>query len=247
MPHSNLREPPVSLTEPVGHNAGMHRFLQAFIFALAINQTAVAASFDPIRDVVERHVRIQTQGLNGKLDIRIGAPDTSRLPDCTTHEAFTPTGVRMIGKTTVGVRCLGPSAWNILVPVQISVLGTYLTTARALMAGQIIQPGDLVVQEGDISNLPTGLVADIGSALGKSLRVSLGAGQLIRSDALLAPLVIRQNQIVKVISRGQGFAASAEGKAMTNASLGQSVNVRMNSGQVVSGIALANGTVEISY
>ena len=79
------------------------------------------------------------------------------------------------------------------------------------------------------------------------MRNSLGAGQPLRSDQLLSPLVIRQGQTVRVISSGSGFSVSAEGKAINNATIGQLVQIRMESGQTVSGTARADGSVEISF
>ena len=177
----------------------------------------------------------------------MGKLDASRLPPCTAHEAFSPPGTRMIGKTHVGVRCLGPNIWSVLVPVQIAVTGNYVTTTRPLAAGQLVQPGDLATMSGDLSQLPTGIVTDPTTAVGKTLRNSLGAGQPLRSDQLLATLVIRQGQSVRVISQGAGFAVSSEGKAINNAAEGQVAQVRMPSGQTLSGIAKADGSVEVSF
>jgi flagellar basal body P-ring formation protein FlgA len=200
-----------------------------------------------ILDVAERHVRIQTQGLPGKVSIRMGQVNTARLPPCNALEAYTPSGARMSGKTTVGVRCLGPSSWNILVQVHITVTGHYVTTTRSLLAGQLLQPEDVQLISGDLSSVPTGVVTDLRGAIGKTIRNPLGAGQPLRSDQLIAPLVIRQGQSVKVISRGSGFAVSSEGKAINNAAEGQVVQIRMNSGQTVSGIAQNDGIVEINF
>jgi flagella basal body P-ring formation protein FlgA len=207
----------------------------------------LAAEADPILDAAERHVRMQTQGLAGTIQIRLAKPETSRLPPCNAYEAFTPPGGRLMGRTHVGVRCLGPSSWNIMVGAEISVSGTYVTTARPILAGQAIQAADLITQTGDVSSLPTGFISDPAQAIGKTLRNALGAGQILRADRLLAPLVIQQGQVVKVISRGDGFAVTAEGRALTNAGVGQTLQVRMNSGQTVSGIARADASVELNF
>lgn len=214
---------------------------------LAITSLPKAAEADIVIDTAERYVRLQTQGIPGKVQISMGKLDLSRLPPCSAHEAFSPPGTRLSGKTHVGIRCLGPNIWSVLVPVQVAITGNYLTTTRPLAAGQAIAAGDIAVAVGDLSTLPTGVVADPQSAIGKTLRNSLGAGQPLRSDQLLAPLVIRQGQTVRVISAGPGFAVSSEGKAMNNAAEGQVAQIRMASGQTVSGIAKADGSVEISF
>jgi flagella basal body P-ring formation protein FlgA len=217
------------------------------LLLVAVASLAKAAETDIVIDTAERYVRLQTQGIPGKVQISMGKLDVSRLPVCSAHEAFSPPGTRLSGKTHVGVRCLGPSIWSVLVPVQVAITGNYLTTARPLAAGQPISASDITVVVGDLSALPTGIIGDPQAAIGKTLRNSLGAGQPLRSDQLLAPLVIRQGQTVRVISAGPGFAVSAEGKAMNNAAEGQLAQIRMPSGQTISGVAKANGSVEISF
>lgn len=206
------------------------------------------ASTDPVIDTAERYARLQTQGLPGKVSITVGHLDVrTQLPPCTAHEAYTPAGARLWGKTNIGVRCLGPNIWSVLVPVQITVTSQYVTTARPLSAGQLIQLGDVATLSGDLATQPSGVVTDPAAAVGKTLKNSLAAGQPLRADQLLAPLVIRQGQTVRLISKGPGFSVSGEGKAINNAAEGQVAQIRMPSGQVVSGVAKADGTAEIAY
>jgi flagella basal body P-ring formation protein FlgA len=227
-------------------NAGMLMRLILLCSAL-ITGSAFAAEADVVIDTAERYVRLQTQGLPGQVRITMGRLDVERLPPCSAHEAYSPPGTRLSGRTHIGVRCLGPNIWSVLVPVQIAVTGNYVVTTRPLSAGQAIQPGDVATLSGDIASLPTGIISTPEEAVGKTLRNALAAGQPLRGDQLVAPLVIRQGQTVRVISRGTGFAVSSEGRALTNAYEGQVVQVRMTSGQTISGIALGDGSVEISF
>lgn len=206
------------------------------------------ASNDPILGAAERHARLQTQGLPGQVRVTVGGLDPrTQLPPCTALEAYTPPGVRLWGKTSIGVRCLGPNSWSVLVPVQISVSNHYVTTARSLSGGQLIQAGDLASMAGDLTAQPAGVVTDPATAIGKILKNSLAAGQPLRADQLLAPLVIRQGQTVRLTSKGAGFSISNEGKAINNAAEGQITQIRMPSGQVVSGTAKGDGTAEINF
>lgn len=218
-----------------------------FLTIFASVPPALAAEPDMIIDTAERHARLQTQNYPGKVTITPGKSNFQQLPPCNAMEAFTPPGTKMIGKVAIGVRCLSPQAWTVLVPMTISTLASYVTTTRPLVAGQLIQADDLNLQSADLATLPTGAVSDPAQAIGKTLRNSIGAGQTLRSDNLLAPLVVRQGQTVKVTSKGNGFAVSSDGRAMNNAAAGQVVQVRMNSGQTVQGVARPDGGVEISF
>jgi flagella basal body P-ring formation protein FlgA len=207
----------------------------------------LAADSATILDTAEQHIRLQTKNLPGKITITMGQVDASRLSPCSTLEAYTPQGSKIIGRTHIGVRCLSPNSWTVLVPAQIAVAGNYVTSSRPLIAGQVIKESDLVTLSGDVSHLPAGVANSPSDVVGKTVRNSLGAGETIRFDQLVAPIVIRQGQTVRVISKGDGFSVSAEGKAINNAAIGQPAQIRMNSGQTLTGTARADGTVEIEF
>ncbi len=170
----------------------------------------------------------------------------TQLTPCNAFEPFIPQGGKLWGKTTVGVRCLGPSTWTIYVPVQVSVTGNYLVSARNLQAGNVLTTSEIVVRDGDLSTLPTNILTEPSQAIGKTIKNGIGAGQPLRSDQLIAPWAVQQNQSVKTVSSGPGFSVSSEGKALNNATEGQVVQVRTASGQTVSGIARAGNVVEVS-
>jgi flagella basal body P-ring formation protein FlgA len=222
-------------------------FCRLFLLILTfLSSPAFPADAAIVLDTAEQHLREQTKTLPGSVTITMGRFDGSRLPACSALEAFSPQGSRLIGKTLVGVRCLSPKAWTVLVPAQIAVSGNYVTSSRALIAGQIIQSSDLVRLSGDLSALPAGAIGDPAAAIGKTLRNSVAAGQPLRADQLSATLLIKQGQTVKVVFSGAGFTVSSEGEALNSASAGELVRVRITSGQTVSGKARSDGSVEIS-
>lgn len=201
-----------------------------------------------IADTVAAYLRTQTQGLPGQVSHTLGQLDPrAQIGPCVAMEPFTPSGSRLWGRSTVGLRCLSPSVWTIYLPVHIHVRGPYYVTARSLTPGHRVEDGDLAQRSGDLTTLPAGVVIAPEQALGKTMKNAVAAGQPLRADQLLAPLVVQQGQSVRLITKGQGFSASSEGKALNNASEGQVVQARVNSGQVVSGVAREGGVVEINY
>lgn len=165
------------------------------------------------------------------------------MPACARLEAFLPTGSQFIGKTAIGVRCFGKDGWNIFVPVQIKVSINLLVSARQLPLGHILQEQDLSSQMTETSQ--TEGLTDPKQAIGKVLRVSIAAGQVLREDMLRPPFSVTQGQIVPLMVQSNGFSVRSVGAALGNASDGQAVQVRSSSGRVVGGIARANGVVEI--
>lgn len=201
-----------------------------------------------IHKAVEQFLRRETQGLPGQVSHAVGAIDARlSLAACPAPEVFLPPGARLWGQSTVSVRCMGASPWQIYVPVTVRVAGTYYAAARALAQGQTISADDLLARQGDLTQLPGGAISDPALAIGRTVAAGIAAGLPLRTDLLRAPLVVQQGQTVQVVSRGRGFSVTSEGRAVTHATLGQVAQVRTATGQTVSGIARADGMVEVSF
>jgi flagella basal body P-ring formation protein FlgA len=200
---------------------------------------------EAIRAVVEQFLTTQSAGLPGEVSIKVGGIDPRlNLPACPAPQAFQQPGARPWGKTTVGVRCSAP-AWALYVQAQVSVVADYVAAAVPLAQGQPLEPGQLVLMKADIAAMPNGIITDMAQAIGRSPTVSLAAGTALRTDTLRSPQVIKQGQSVRLVSRGANFSVTSEAKAINNASDGQVVQVRTQSGTVVSGMARNGGMVEI--
>lgn len=200
-----------------------------------------------IRDVVASFVQQQTAALPGKVTFQVDEIDRRIvLPRCDKLEAFLPAGGQLIGRTSIGVRCTSSTrtnGWSIFVPVRIRLSLNLLTSARQLPPGHTLQEQDLASQATETSR-PGGFT-DPKQVLGKVLRYGIAAGQVLREDMLRQPYSVTQGQIVQLAVQGNGFSIRSEGVALNNASEGQSVQVRVGSGRVISGIARADGVVEI--
>ena len=211
---------------------------------LVIAQTGQPALYRAVDDFLRTH----TRGLPGKVSFRVTPLDPrTQLADCEAYDPFFPQGSAPWGRTTIGVRCLGPSTWTIYLQARVSVHANYLVAARPLSVGQTLGERDLLRRTGDLGTLPASILFDTNQAVGKTVKIGIAAGQPLRSDQLIEPWAIQLGQNVKRVTRGAGFSVSSEGKALNNATEGQLVQVRTPSGQIVSGIARAGGIVEITY
>ncbi|WP_233803928.1 flagellar basal body P-ring formation chaperone FlgA [Paraburkholderia sp. HP33-1] len=187
----------------------------------------------------------QAVGLPGKVDITVTSAFPRGLAACTSLEPFMPTGGRLWGRLTVGVRCAGERPWTIYLQARISLYATYYLTARAMAPGEVLTAADLVARDGDLTGLPQSIVTDPSQAVGSVSLVRLAGGMPLRRDMLKSASAVVFGQTVRVVAAGDGFSISSEGSAMNNASPGQQVRVKTASGQIVSGIVKDGGTVEI--
>ena len=201
-----------------------------------------------IRLAVEQFFRAQTIGISGEKIVNVGKIDSRlNLARCMQLEPFLPSGSRAWGKTSVGVRCTSPKQWTIYIQVEVNVVADYIVTASQISQGQQIQASNLTKLRGDLSYLPADVVTDETQAIGKTANISLRSGVALRMDSIRNQLAIQQGQAVRLISTGSNFQVATEGRALTNAGEGQTVQVRTLSGQVISGTAKSSGIVEVTY
>jgi len=217
--------------------------------AMMVAATATARQDPaPVRQAIEDYLRVQTGGLPGEVSFSFrGLDPGNQLAPCGAFDVSLAPGARAWGRTNLSVRCLAQDGWSIFVPVQIHVVADYIIAARPLAQGQTISGDDLARRHGDLSDLPSGVLTDERQGIGRTMLVSIAAGRPLRGDMVRQPLVVQQNQMVRVVSRGAGFQVSNEGKALNNGTDGQVIQVRLANGQVVSGIARAGGVVEVGF
>lgn len=200
---------------------------------------------ETIRRAALAWLQQQAAGLPGKVEISVAPVFPRGLAACTTLSPFMPTGARLWGRTTVGVRCAGERPWTLYLQTRVSIHATYYLAARALAPGDVLTSADLVARDGDLTVLPMAIVTDPAQAVGAAALTRVAAGMPLRQDMLRSSASVSIGQTVRVVAQGQGFAISAEGSAMNNAGPGQQVRVKTAGGQIISGIVKDSSTVEI--
>lgn len=198
-----------------------------------------------LRAMVGAFVQQQTVGLPGKVAFSVDEIDRRiALRPCGKIEAFLPSGSQLIGRVAIGVRCNEINGWSIFIPVQIKITRDLLISARQLSMGQVVHEEDLARQTTETTQNVG--ITDARQVIGKVLRYSIASGYMLREDMLRAPFSVKQGQSVKLSIQGGGFSLSSSGVALNNAGEGETVQIRTASGRVVSGIAGAEGVVQIN-
>ncbi|WP_175718649.1 flagellar basal body P-ring formation chaperone FlgA [Burkholderia anthina] len=200
---------------------------------------------EAIRRTALAFLQQQIAGLPGKTTATVAPAFPRGLAACTTLEPFLPTGARLWGRTTVGVRCAGERPWTVYLQAKVTVQATYYVAARQIAPGEPLTAADLVARDGDLTVLPLAVITDPAQAVGATALARISAGLPLRQDMLKSAASVSAGQTVRVVAAGPGFTISAEGSVLANAAPGQSVRVRMAAGQIVTAIVKDAGTVEI--
>ena len=212
--------------------------------ARAGTQVDTEQSHAEIIDVVTAFLSAQTHDLPGKVAFKVDQIDQRVVrPACPMMEAFLPSGSQLLGNGMVGVRCPGKKSWILFVPVHVTVSVDMLIANKPLPQGHVLIAEDISSQNAELSQ--NGILTDPAQAIGKILKTGVSAGQVLKQDMMRAPYAVTQGQTVKLQVESTGFSIRSEGLALGNAADGQAVQVKIASGQVISGTARTGGIVEI--
>ena len=176
----------------------------------------------------------------GQLDPRL------RLAPCQHVEPYVPDGMRLWGKSRIGLRCTqGTSKWNVYLPITVRVFGIALVARNGVSAGAVLAADDLAQAEVDLAEDNSPALANATLAVGRTITHALKAGQSLRQAHLKARQWFAAGETVTVLAQGDGFSVAGEAQALNPGIEGQPVRVRTESGRVLTGLPVGERRVEL--
>jgi len=205
-----------------------------------------AAIRDTAQSFMDAFISSQHQGRStvqlGQLDSRL------RLKACTSPlDAFMPPGGRVVGNTTVGIRCADDGGWNIYVSARIDVFGPVLIARQPLARGTAVQDNDLELVERNLANLPYGYYTDSQPIAGMLAKRTIAAATVITPQMLQAPKLVKRGQRVTVIAESGVLSIRSVGKALGDGKAGDTIRVKAEGSQrVVDGVVVSQGVIKVA-
>ena len=206
----------------------------------------IAATQQWLDDAVARAQSVSTSAL--RMEVSIGSLDSRlRLAPCSHVEPYIPVGMRLWGKTRLGLRCTdGGGRWNVFLPVTIKAFGPAWVLRDNVIAGTVLTAADAVEAEADWAAEPSPVVADAAQWVGQTASRSLVAGQALRQSMVKPAQVFAAGAQVRVVAQGPGFEVASDAQAMTPGVVGQPVRLRMENGRITTGVVQDMRTVKLS-
>ena len=167
------------------------------------------------------------------------------LPACgTTLDTFLPSGAKVQGKTTIGVRCQSPKPWTLYVPANVTTITQVLVTNTPLRRGHVMTAGDISLQSKNTSQLNAAYLSNPDQVVGKVLKRNLANKALLTRAVLTEPHIIHKGQHVDLRAGLGGLNVSAPAIALMGGAVGDRIRVKnVSSGKIVEGAILASGVV----
>lgn len=130
--------------------------------------------------------------------------------------------------------------WLLLCLFPMPALADAVILTRALPARALLTAADVTVVDAEIP----GALTDAGAVLGQETRIALRAGRPLTEQDISAPVIVGRNQTVTLHFRVGGLAIATEGRALTDAAIGQSASaLNLTSHARVTGVVLPDGSI----
>lgn len=211
-----------------------------FLTAQGVSATD-AISADALTPLLTRFMRAQYTTPPVSLQVEILTPAARRL-SCLAPQFSLPARNRVWGNLSVRMTCGGQSRY---LQTRVQVTDRYLVAARPIAAGQTLTEQDVVWRTDRLDGMMVPPLSDLSLVIGSISERVIGSGQALNANGLRHPWLITNGQPVTVTALGAGFAIHGSGKALGNAASQGTLRIRMDSGQVLSGIATAAGQVQV--
>jgi flagellar basal body P-ring formation protein FlgA len=223
--------------------------LLGIVFCLTLLADAQAAAIEKLENIRAAARAFATQEIGGaddNIEIKVGRLDPRlRLAACgeplTTY--FSP-GSRTIGHTTVGVRCGGPKAWSLFVPLTIDRQVTVAVAVDQFPRGHIIGAADVNYELRSVAKLNGGQFAASDQLIGKITTRPITRGSAYTRNMVKAPRIVRRGERVVLALQTGGVAVRVSGTALRDGTLGERIPVRnLSSKRVIEGIVHEPGLI----
>ena len=185
----------------------------ALVAVLARRYRPARASGRPRRRL-RMFVEQQPLPFDGEVEIVVGEPDPRlNLAACRQYEPFIPTGARLWGRASLGVRCVDGAQWTAYIPVQIKVYGPGLVAARPIARGQPLTIEDFRHERVEWTQWAPGMLAVApDQADGRVATRGIQPGEALRRDMLRAQPVFVAGEPIRIVYAGPGFAGQYRGQ-----------------------------------
>lgn len=182
-----------------------------------------------------------------RMEVSIGQLDSRlRLAPCSHVEPYIPVGMKLWGRTRLGLRCTdGSGRWNVFLPVVVKAFGPAWVLRDNVVAGSVLNAGDAEQAEADWAAEISPVVGDPAQWVGQVASRSLRAGDALRQSMVKPAQAFSAGTQIRVLAQGDGFEVSSDAQAIMPGVVGQQVRVRMENGRILTGVVQDARTVRL--
>lgn len=165
-------------------------------------------------------------------------------------ESEPPPNGRYLGRVSflMTIKVDGRTVRRIRMCAKVEVYRPVLCVAQALKRAHVLTGKDLILVKRPLSKLRGEAVSEMDKVLGQALKRSVQAGQVITSNLLTPPVLVRRGDRVTIVAESPSLVISVPGEVRQNGSQGDLIRVKnlMSKREVVARVLNAK-TVSVSF
>ena len=228
--------------------------VSTWLIACGVTESVNAAAYtkiDTIRAAARQFIvaHFENPDVEGKpQDIKITVKSLDprlRLAACDNElDVYMAPGTRLVGHSTVGVRCDSPRAWSLFVPVYIERLVPVVTLKRGLKRGESLDASNLLVKKRAVTAIPASYLKTGDALIDQIASRDIVAGVVLTRHMFKPRKLVRRGDRVVLSMKSGTVAVRVAGIAMADGARGDRIKVKnLSSKRLVDGTVSAANTV----
>ena len=196
--------------------------------------------------IVAHFEKPDVEGISDDIKITVKSLDPRlRLAACDSElEVYMAPGTRLVGHSTVGVRCDSPQAWSLFVPVYIEQLVPVVTLKRGLKRGETLAADNLLVKKRAVTAIPASYLKTGAALIDQIASRDIVAGVVLTRHMFKPKKLVRRGDRVVLSMKSGTVAVRVAGIAMADGARGERIKVKnLSSKRLVDGTVSAANTV----
>jgi flagella basal body P-ring formation protein FlgA len=173
--------------------------------------------------------------------VRSGRPPAA----CRQRVSVEPVDTRQLARMRFAAVCGGGGAdgWRYEYVVRAKISARVAVAAADMGAGALLSSNSALLEMKDISAIPDA-ISDLAVLDGMAARRGLRAGELLRQNLLIAPVLVKRGAAVRIVARREQIEVSMAGEALEAGARGALLRVRNANGTVIRARVTGADTVE---
>lgn len=148
--------------------------------------------------------------------------------------------------STLTMRCTGPEAWQVYVPVSTVIFTKVVVTRQPIPSNEKIEQNMLTTAEMDKNQLFLGYYKEMKDVVGLVSTNGIASGSVINKRNATQPILIKRNQGVSIVAIKGSIMVRADGIAREDGALNNSIKVfNPSSKRVLDAIVINSSTVQV--
>jgi flagella basal body P-ring formation protein FlgA len=219
---------------------------------VVVTRNHVEVSVERIKTLVSDYIEqnVIKNHANGSIkDIQV--TDRLLLPNGRiTFKVIPPRNRDMFGKVPFSVQfnVNGKFYKRVWAIAKVELMAEVVFTKKPLGRHRPITESDIVLRKMDLAKLPSDVITDPDSVLGKRTRRAIGSNTVMRANLVESPPLVKRGDVVVILAESGGLRITALGQVKKKGRLGESIPVmNYDSKKVVYARVIDSNTLKVEF